>query len=157
MKTIIAGSREITSPGIVARAILASGIEITEVVSGGARGVDSLGEQWARRSRIPVTEFPVTPADWKKYGKRAGYIRNHKMGEYAEALIAVWDGQSRGTGHMINIAKELGLLVKMFIYDEKTGELRESRPEDQKKKTTSPAVSPSNSLFPMDAFTERHR
>ncbi len=157
MKTIIAGSREIDSLSIVARAILASGIEITEVVSGRARGVDSLGEQWAKKNNIPVAEFPVTPADWKKHGKRAGYLRNRKMGEYADALIAIWDGQSRGTGHMIDIANELGLAVRAFVYNEKTGELKEYSPEDQKKKAINMSANPSNSLFPMDIYTEGRR
>lgn len=125
MRTIIAGSRTITSRDVIQRAVETSGIEITEIVSGKARGVDALGEDWARMNNIPVTGFPVTPADWKRYGKRAGYLRNRKMGEYAEALIAVWDGKSRGTKHMIDIADELGLVIKAFIFDEKSGELKE--------------------------------
>ncbi len=125
MKTIIAGSRTITSYDVIQKAIEASGIEITEVVSGRARGVDTLGEDWARTNNIPVTQFPVTPAEWKRYGKRAGYLRNRKMGEYAEALIAIWDGKSRGTGHMIDIADELGLVRKAFLFNGRTGELKE--------------------------------
>lgn len=106
MKTIIAGSREITDLQSVVDAIEASKIEITEVVCGGARGVDTLGKQWAEQHNIPVTTFP---ADWDRYGRSAGYRRNQQMGEYADALIAVWDGHSRGTKHMIDIALRLGL------------------------------------------------
>jgi len=127
-KTIIAGSRTITSYEIVQKAILlahGAGVEITEVVSGKARGIDTLGEEWAKANNVPVAEFPVKPADWKRYGKRAGYLRNQQMGKYAEALIAIWDGKSRGTGHMIDIADNLGLFVKVFAVDETTKELKE--------------------------------
>ena len=71
---------------------------ITSVISGGARGADRLGEQWARSHGIP---FQVFPADWDKWGKSAGYVRNKQMAEVAEALIALWDGESRGTNDMI--------------------------------------------------------
>lgn len=102
MRTMIAGSRSIVDYAVVEDAISKSGFLITEVVSGGARGVDTLGEEWSRRYLVPLKVFP---ADWEKYGKRAGPIRNVEMGNYAEALIAVWDGYSSGTKHMITIAK----------------------------------------------------
>ena len=112
MKTIIAGSRNITKLHIVEKAIELSTFNITEVVCGGARGVDDLGRKWAGNgNKIPVKMFP---AAWDTYGRSAGYKRNVEMGEYAEALIAVWDGESKGTKHMIDIAEELGL--KVFIY-----------------------------------------
>ncbi len=98
MKVIIAGSRSITDPVQVAQAIKESGFEVTEVVSGTARGVDTLGELWAEAASVPVVRFP---ADWNQYGRGAGYRRNAQMAEYADALVAVWDGQSRGTNHMI--------------------------------------------------------
>lgn len=108
MKCIIAGSRDITDCGLVEKAIADSGFEITEVVSGTARGVDRLGERWAREHRIPIKRMP---ADWKGSGKRAGYYRNEGMAMYADALVAVWDFKSRGTQHMIDIAKRKGLKV----------------------------------------------
>lgn len=111
MKTIIAGSRLITSFAIVAEAIEASGFHITEVVSGGAPGVDALAEKWAEQNGIPVKQFP---ADWDRYGRKAGPIRNQAMAEYGEALIAVWDGKSRGTRDMIRRARKHGLRV--FVY-----------------------------------------
>lgn len=115
MKTIIAGSRTIALYGMVENAIEACPFraEITEVVSGGARGADAWGERWALlEGRVPVQQFP---ADWKRYGKRAGLIRNEQMADYADALIAVWDGESRGTAHMIREARARGL--KVFVYD----------------------------------------
>jgi len=108
MRTIIAGTRDIISYYQVVTAIRESGFEITEVISGTARGVDSLGERWAREKNIPCQQFP---AQWDKYGKSAGYRRNEDMAKVADALIAVWDGQSRGTKHMINIARTRGLQV----------------------------------------------
>lgn len=108
MKTIIAGSRNIKDYETVAQIIKASGFVITEVVSGTAAGVDSLGEAWAQINEGPVKQFP---ADWKRHGKGAGYIRNSIMADYADALIAIWDGTSKGTNHMIKTAINNGLRV----------------------------------------------
>ena len=104
MKVVIAGSRSINSYDLVERTIQDSGYEVTEVVSGRARGVDSLGEHWAERHDIPVKKFP---ADWDKHGKAAGHIRNAEMAKYADAAILIWDGQSRGTKNMIDNMKKL--------------------------------------------------
>lgn len=122
MKTIIAGSRSILDLNIVAEAVELSGwsAEITEVVSGKAPGVDTLGERWAETWGIPVKDMP---ANWYPYGgsyrnqldRSAGYQRNEAMAEYAGALIAVWDGHSRGTAHMIRTAKEYGLKVYVHL------------------------------------------
>lgn len=117
MKTIIAGSRTITDHLPVRKAIAqaqAKGLVITEVVSGGARGTDTLGEQWAYYRGIPVKRFN---ADWDRYGRSAGYRRNEQMARYAEALVAVWDGTSPGTRHMIELARRLGLRVHVYIVE----------------------------------------
>jgi hypothetical protein len=111
MKTIIAGSRTVTDLMHVIKAIKNCGFEVTEVVSGCANGVDTLGEEWAALSEVPIARFP---ANWKKHGKAAGPIRNGEMAMYAEALIAVWDGKSRGTRDMIAKAKLRNLRV--FVY-----------------------------------------
>jgi len=110
VKTIIAGSRGIDEYQLVIEAIQESGWydDITEVVSGAASGPDTLGARWANNSKIPVKWFP---AQWKLYGKRAGFIRNKEMADYSEALIAVHDGRSRGTQNMIDLATQLGLKV----------------------------------------------
>lgn len=108
MKTIIAGSRNIVEYQSVLDAIKASGFEITEVVSGGARGVDSLGERYAKEKGIPLKVFP---ADWESYGRKAGIMRNTEMSCYADALIAVWNGDSPGTYNMLNQAKSKGLKI----------------------------------------------
>lgn len=108
MKTIIAGSRSINDFSFVEKSIERSGFRITEVFSGRAYGVDRLGEEWGRQNGILIRYFP---ADWAHYGKRAGYLRNEEMADNAEALIAIWDGISRGTKHMILVAKRKKLDV----------------------------------------------
>lgn len=108
MKTIIAGSRNITDYNDAVSAIKKSGFAITEIVSGGAKGVDALGERYGMDNNIPVRVFP---ADWENNGRGAGHIRNTQMAEYAEALIAIWDGTSPGTFNMIQTAKNKGLKV----------------------------------------------
>lgn len=108
MKVIIAGSRTISDPLDIRLAVRASGFVITEVVSGSARGADRLGEYWAEENHVPVKSFL---ADWAKHGKAAGAIRNLAMAEYADALIAVWDGASKGTAHMIKSARAKGLRI----------------------------------------------
>jgi hypothetical protein len=83
------------------------------IVSGKARGADSLGEKYANENGLNIMEFP---ADWDKHGKSAGYKRNLEMAENADALIAFWDGESRGTKHMIDIAKEKNLPTRIIKY-----------------------------------------
>jgi len=112
--TIIAGSRSITSTAVVEEAIRRSGFKIAAVISGDAPGVDRIGAKWALKNNIPVVHMP---AKWDKHGKKAGFIRNEEMAARADALIAVWDGKSPGTAHMIKVAKQRGL--KVFVY--KTG------------------------------------
>jgi hypothetical protein len=86
---------------------------IVEIVSGEARGADQLGERYAIERGHLVKRFP---ADWDNYGKGAGFRRNVEMADYAGALLAFWDGTSRGTQHMINTAKKKGLKIKIIKY-----------------------------------------
>lgn len=114
MKTIIAGSRGIKNQQALLDAIAESGFIITEVISGCAQGVDSLAIEWAEDNNIKLTEIP---AQWDVYGKRAGYLRNEEMAVHASSgpesgqLIAIWDGKSKGTQHMIVVAKAAGMKV----------------------------------------------
>ena len=86
-----------------------------EIVSGHARGADTLGERYAEERGYKLTLFP---AEWDKYGKSAGPRRNKEMAEYANALIAIWDGKSIGTKNMIDIAKEKGLKIGIKLYQQ---------------------------------------
>lgn len=84
------------------------------IVCGKARGADTLGEQYAKAHGYSVFEFP---ADWKRYGKSAGFIRNTEMAKNADALVAFWDGQSLGTKHMIATATQCGMDVHVVRYE----------------------------------------
>ena len=134
MKTIIAGDREIKDLKLIEKAVKKSGFEITEVVSGAARGVDTLGEEWAKKHKIAIKQFP---ADWsnltaegavvkvnsygRKYNVNAGFIRNEEMAKYADALIAIQtNGPTSGTQSMIKLAKKYKL--KIYIYEKDNSE-----------------------------------
>ncbi len=122
MKTIIAGSRTINDLRLLERIIEDSGLPISEVVCGGARGVDDLGRKWAGNgNRIPIKFFIP---NWEFYGKSAGLMRNIKMAEYADALIALWDGESKGTKHMIDTAKKYALIF--YAYNLKDNTVKKS-------------------------------
>ena len=84
------------------------------IVSGHARGADTLGEKYAQDEGFALE---IYPAQWKKLGKQAGYRRNEQMTEVADALIAFWDGSSKGTKHMIDIMNEKNLLVRVVEYE----------------------------------------
>ena len=108
MRTVIAGSRALQGPtnaAALANAIsLAAhhfGITPTVVLSGCAPGVDTLGEEWARANGLPVERHP---ANWAKYGNRAGHLRNATMAHQCDAVIALWDGVSKGTLDMVQLA-----------------------------------------------------
>ena len=114
MKTIIAGSRSIEDSSSVYRAFhdCPFSKKVTEIVSGNCRGPDKSGEELAKEYNIPLKIFP---ANWAKYKQGAGKIRNVEMALYADALIAVWDGFSSGTAHMIDCARARGLQVYVHL------------------------------------------
>jgi hypothetical protein len=112
MKVIIAGGRKINDYSFLQKTIKTSGFDITEVVSGGAFGVDSMGERWASENGVPTKEFP---AQWGLYGPAAGPVRNRQMAEYAEALILIWDGESKGSANMLKEAKNKNLKILNVI------------------------------------------
>ena len=83
------------------------------IVSGRANGADQMGERYARERGYSLRTYP---ANWERYGNRAGPIRNELMAQNADALIAYWDGRSPGTKNMIDMARDYGLLVRIKIY-----------------------------------------
>ncbi len=112
-RTIIAGSRGIRDYGIVANAIdFWLPWTPSVVLSGCAQGVDMLAIRWATDRSVPVERYP---ADWTTHGRRAGLVRNVVMAQSAEALLAIWDGVSPGTAHMIRTAKSHGLKVCVHL------------------------------------------
>lgn len=119
MKVIIAGSRTCTDYSFLESAIKESGFEITAVYCGGAKGADDLGLAWAEANKI-ICVF-CNP-EWWKYGNYAGNLRNIDMGKQADALIALWDGKSTGTKHMITTMKiyEKPVFVKRMPLKQKS-------------------------------------
>lgn len=116
MKVIIAGGRDFTDYGLLCERcdhFLQRHWGDIEIVSGMAEGADTLGMMYANERAIPLERFP---ANWEAFGKNAGPIRNKKMAEYADSLIAFWDGKSKGTKNMIDVASQLGLTVKIVKY-----------------------------------------
>ncbi len=121
-RVIIAGSRDFYSPGIFNNVMTEFLSDIPEdeleIISGGCRGADAIGEQYAKDWNIKCTVFP---AEWDKYGKAAGPIRNEQMAKYAaEAdrgmLIAFPIGESKGTRNMIKLAQQYGL--EIYVIEE---------------------------------------
>ena len=117
-KVIIAGGRDFSDYELLKRKVLFYTNDINKdnliiILSGKAKGADSLGEKLAKEIGWKILEYP---ADWDKNGKSAGYIRNIEMAKNADALIGFWDGKSRGTKHMIDTAEKYGLLVRVVKY-----------------------------------------
>lgn len=114
MKYIIAGGRDYADYNTLERVagkIIRPG---DTVVSGGARGADALGERFAERHSLALE---VYPAEWERYGKAAGYRRNHRMSLEADGLLAFWDGYSKGTKDMIQQAHKARLEIHIYYYE----------------------------------------
>lgn len=108
MRIAIVGSRECGSHHRrlteVLAVLRAHGPDV-EVISGGAPGMDTIGARAARGLGLKLTEYP---ADWKTFGKRAGFLRNQTIVDNCDELHAWWDGKSRGTAHTIGLARKAG-------------------------------------------------
>lgn len=113
-KVIVAGSRNYTDEQKVHRVLdqlkRQANCEI-EIISGLCRGPDMFGKNWAEKNNVKCHKYP---ANWNKYGKRAGFIRNEEMAKVGDILIAFWDGDSKGTMHMINLAEQYNLKIKVI-------------------------------------------
>lgn len=139
MKTIIAGSRTATMQDVMDAVEFSNWFpEITEIVSGCARGADKCGEKIAQQAGIPLKRFP---ADWNTHGKAAGPIRNQQMAEYADALILAWDGQSPGSKNMLEVAQKAGLQVYVRVF------VPRGSPEPASAATATPAPTMSNTAI----------
>lgn len=116
IKIIIAGGRDFNDYELLERnalrliSTLPGGRDI-QIVSGGAKGVDAMGERFAQENDLEVVLFP---ADWEKYGRAAGPKRNAQMAEYATHLLSFWNGESKGTKSMISLAKKKNLKIKVI-------------------------------------------
>jgi hypothetical protein len=110
MKVAVIGSRTFSDYALV-KSTLCS-LDITLLVSGGAMGADSLGEQYAKLNKIPTKIFYP---DWQTYGRKAGFLRNTDIINESELIVAFWDGKSKGTLDSIKKAEELNkkiLIIK---------------------------------------------
>ena len=117
MRLIIAGSRSATQADLRKAVARCKWVGFASaVVSGTARGADQLGEHWAEERGLEVVRYP---AEWEKYGRRAGPFRNKVMAEHADGLVALWDGTSKGTRSMIELA--LDKQIRVFVYRTDTG------------------------------------
>ena len=117
-KLIVAGGRDFNDYDYLSRVLFAmADVELADkavsIVSGMARGADALGYRFAKEHDIVVYEFP---ADWNTHGKAAGFIRNKQMGDFADGLLAFWDGRSAGTKHMIEYMQGLGKPMQVVEY-----------------------------------------
>ncbi len=115
VKIIVAGSRSFDDYKLMEEKLdeLIRGRKNTEIVSGTAKGADLLGERYARERGFEIKRFP---ADWDKFGKKAGYLRNEQMAKYANACVCFWDGNSRGTKSMIDLAEKHKLKTFVIRY-----------------------------------------
>ena len=119
MKYIVAGGRDFNNYNLIKLCLDAyhtqqscPDFNIDTIISGCARGTDQLAIQWAKENDVPII---YCPACWDEYGKSAGFIRNAEMGDMADAAICFWDGNSKGTAHMIKTMEKLK--KPCFVYD----------------------------------------
>ena len=108
MKLAIIGSRGITDIDLSALV----GDEVTEIVSGGAKGIDSLTAEYAEQNQIKLTVFLP---DYKKFGRGAPIKRNYEIVDYSDEVLAIWDGASRGTKSVIDYCQKICKKVRVII------------------------------------------
>jgi len=118
-KLVVAGSRDFNNYDLARNVldhVLQHHLPNVEIVSGKARGGDKMGELYAAERGLPVMEFA---AEWNRFGRSAGYRRNVEMADYVGhegGCVCFWDGESRGTKHMIDISHEKGIPVRVIHY-----------------------------------------
>lgn len=128
-RVIIAGSRSFNDYALLREHCLSVLQEKMKthrviIVSGHARGADSLGERFANEFCLP---FELHPAKWRLLGKAAGMVRNAEMAKCSDALIAFWDGESRGTRHMINFARKRGLAISVIDLNQPRSQITDDK------------------------------
>jgi len=114
MNLAIIGSRDFNNYNLLKETLEKYKLKITQVVSGGCRGADILGEKWAKENKIKTNIFL---ADWDKFGKRAGFIRNEDIIKNCDYCIAFWDGVSKGTKHSISLCEKYNKPYKIIKYE----------------------------------------
>lgn len=89
------------------------------MIEGAAKGIDTIAKEYAQENDWKVEEYP---AEWDKYGKSAGYIRNELMVKAADEVLILWDGESKGTKHDIDLCEKYNKPYKVLIYNDKVKE-----------------------------------
>ena len=117
-KVVVAGGRDFTNYNLLKEKVdnILSQKKLTHkilILSGKSIGADSLGEIYALENNLEILSYP---ADWDKFGKKAGVKRNAEMINDADALIAFWNGNSQGTKYMIDIATKKGKMIRVINY-----------------------------------------
>lgn len=129
-RIVVAGSRSFqnykAAEEIFLSALSKRKLNEIEIVSGGAKGADAFGEYFAKKYGC---QLKIYPADWERYGKRAGYLRNRQMAENSDATILFWDGVSRGTADMFNQTLRENHPLFVVYYDKETQYILECRDE----------------------------
>lgn len=117
MKIVIAGTRTFSDYKLmdeeIKKFLIENEVSNPEIVSGMSRGADKLGFRWAEQNGFQTKKFP---ADWNKYGRAAGPIRNKEMLNYGDSVLVFWDGKSVGTKHMIDITYKSKKKIKVINY-----------------------------------------
>ena len=116
MIVAVIGSRNFADYALV-EATLSALPKLSQVVSGGAKGADSLAQRYAEQHQIPLLVFKP---DWSQFGRGAGVVRNRQIVEAAEHLIAFWDGVSKGTASSIKLARAKGVPVQVIAIPAKS-------------------------------------
>lgn len=114
MKLAVVGSRSFCNEEKLENTLESIKDRVTMVVSGGAKGADSLAESWAKKNGIPTTVFKP---DWQKYGRGAGVVRNRDIISNCDECVAFWDGKSKGTKSSIDLCKKLNKKVTVISYE----------------------------------------
>ncbi len=115
IKLAIVGSRTFSDYNLLERHIndISESFNIIKIISGGAHGADKLGEKYANINKIPTL---ILKADWGKYKKAAGVIRNKDIVDSSDKVVAFWDGKSKGTLNSINLAKKQNKLIQIIEF-----------------------------------------
>ena len=111
---MVVGSRRIANYELVKEALDGSPFKISVLLSGAAAGIDTLAEAWALERNIPVERYPL---DWKSHPMYAVMIRNCEMALHAQACVAIWDGHSRGTWRMVEVAAHYRVSLHVQMVD----------------------------------------
>jgi len=119
MKLLIAGSRNFCSEenyNLLCSEV--EKLEFSSIISGGAKGADTLAERYAFERNIPIE---IIKPEWEKFGKKAGFIRNELMWEMCDFGIVFWDGRSKGTKHSLDLSRDYNkkLIVNIYTTNEK--------------------------------------